>query len=159
MEVDKEQIYIQFSLVVLSARSRLAAWMHWSCIDVIVLVFKSVEGLYPSPPLGVDSADTTQLPKERLYMDNSNTSKEPSLAVVPLHLCNNRGGYRLMSHLFFPFYDVVVGLYTDITLLDYSVYGPEYVPVLYFPTPFHVSTDLDPTRSLRGPAPYPTSIS
>ncbi len=47
-----------------------------------------------------------------------------------------------MSHLFFPFYDVVVGLYTDITLLDCSVYGPEYVPVLYFPTPCHISTDL-----------------
>jgi hypothetical protein len=69
MEVEKEQIYIQcFSwglLVVLSAGCGLAAWMHWSCIDELdtVLGFKSVEELYPSPPLGVDSADTRQLPK------------------------------------------------------------------------------------------------
>ncbi len=31
---------------------------------MFVLGFKSVEELYPSPPLGVDSADTSQLPKE-----------------------------------------------------------------------------------------------
>jgi hypothetical protein len=37
-------------LVVSSARCRLAVWMHWSCIDVIVVGFKSVEELYPSPP-------------------------------------------------------------------------------------------------------------
>jgi hypothetical protein len=43
----------------------LEDWMHRSCIDVIVLGFKSVEELYPSPPLGVDSADTSQLPKEK----------------------------------------------------------------------------------------------
>jgi hypothetical protein len=41
------------------------AWMLWSCIDAIVLGFQSVEELYPSPPLGVDSADTSQLPKEK----------------------------------------------------------------------------------------------
>ncbi len=58
-------------LVVLSARCGLEAWMHWSCIDVIVLGFKSVEELYPSPPLGVDSADT----RRRICMDQSNTSK------------------------------------------------------------------------------------
>jgi hypothetical protein len=52
-------------LVVLSARCGLAAWIHWSCIDVIISGFKSVEELYPSPPLGVDSADTNQLPKEK----------------------------------------------------------------------------------------------
>jgi hypothetical protein len=39
--------------------------MHWSCIDEIVLGFKLVEELYPSPPLGVDNADTSQLPKEK----------------------------------------------------------------------------------------------
>ncbi len=33
-------------LVVLSARWWLAAWMDWSCIDVIVLGFKSIEELY-----------------------------------------------------------------------------------------------------------------
>jgi hypothetical protein len=42
---------------------------------VIVLGFKSVEELFPSPPLGVDSADTSQLPKEKICMDISNTSK------------------------------------------------------------------------------------
>jgi len=52
-------------LVVLSARCGLEAWMHWSSIDVIKLGFKSVEELYPSPPLGIDSADTSQLPKEK----------------------------------------------------------------------------------------------
>jgi hypothetical protein len=39
--------------------------MHWSCIDEFVVGFKSVEELYPSSPLGVDSADTSQLPKEK----------------------------------------------------------------------------------------------
>jgi hypothetical protein len=71
MEVEKEQIYIQcFSwglLVVLSAGCGLEAWMHWSCIYVIVLGFKSIEEFYPSPPLGVDSADTSQLPKEKKF--------------------------------------------------------------------------------------------
>ncbi len=75
MEVEKEQIYIQcFSwglLVVLSAGSGLAAWMHWSCTDELVRTvfgFKSVEELYPSPsspPLGLDSADTGQLTKKK----------------------------------------------------------------------------------------------
>ncbi len=53
--------------MVLSARCGLEAWMHWSRIDVIVLGFETVEELYPSPPLGVDSAeaDTSQLPKEK----------------------------------------------------------------------------------------------
>jgi hypothetical protein len=39
--------------------------MQLSCNDVIVLVFKSVEELYPSPPLEADSADTSQLSKEK----------------------------------------------------------------------------------------------
>ncbi len=47
-------------------------WM-WACsMDALALYwskfvigFKSVEELYPSPPLGVDSADTSQLPKEK----------------------------------------------------------------------------------------------
>jgi hypothetical protein len=70
MEVDEQKIdtYIQYFgwglLVVLSARC-LEAWMYLSCIDVIVLGFKSLEELYPSPPLVVDSADTSQLPKEK----------------------------------------------------------------------------------------------
>jgi hypothetical protein len=42
MDVDKDQIYIQYFawvclLVVLSAECGLAAWMHWSCIDGIFL--------------------------------------------------------------------------------------------------------------------------
>jgi hypothetical protein len=52
MEVDEEQIFRLGLLVVLSARCGLAAWMHWSCVDLIVLGFQSVE------ELGVDSADT-----------------------------------------------------------------------------------------------------
>jgi hypothetical protein len=64
-------IYIQYFgwglLVVLSARCGLEVWMLWSCSDVIVLGFKSVEELYPSPPLGVDNADTSQLPKEKNF--------------------------------------------------------------------------------------------
>jgi hypothetical protein len=67
MEVD-EDLFIQYFgwglLVVLSSRCGFTAWMHWSGIDVILLGFATVEELYPSPPLGVDSADTSQLPKE-----------------------------------------------------------------------------------------------
>ncbi len=70
MEVDEEKIDTHIISVgvcwlFLSARCGLVAWMHWSFIDVIVLGFKSVEELYPSPPLGVDSVDTSQLPKEK----------------------------------------------------------------------------------------------
>ncbi len=74
--------------------SGLEAWMPWSCIDEIVIGLKSAEEFYPSPPLGVDSADTSQLPKEnnfhgqfqyfQITQHGSNT--------VPLHLCTNRGG-------------------------------------------------------------------
>jgi hypothetical protein len=39
--------------------------MYWSCIDEFVIGFKSEEELYASSPLGVDSADTSQLPKEK----------------------------------------------------------------------------------------------
>ncbi len=53
--------------MVLSDRCGLAAWIHWSCIGEIVLGFKSVEELYPSPPLEVYSADTNQLPKEKEF--------------------------------------------------------------------------------------------
>jgi hypothetical protein len=58
MEVDEEKLGL---IVVLLARCGQAAWMHWSWIDVIVLGFKSIEELYPSSPLRVDSADTSQL--------------------------------------------------------------------------------------------------
>jgi hypothetical protein len=49
----------------LSAGSGLEAWMHWSCIDEIGIGFKSADEFYPSPPLGVNSADTTQLPGKK----------------------------------------------------------------------------------------------
>ncbi len=52
-------------LVVLTAGCWLLAWIYFSCIDEFVLGFKSVEELYPSSPLGVDSANTSQLPKEK----------------------------------------------------------------------------------------------
>ncbi len=62
--------------MVFSARCGFADWMNWTGIDVIVLGFKSVEELYPSPPLEVDSANISQPPKEKNLncMDNSNTS-------------------------------------------------------------------------------------
>jgi hypothetical protein len=63
-EVDEEKNSMEIAYG-FSARCGLAVWMHWSCIDVIVLGLKSVEELYPSPPLGVDSADTSQLSKEK----------------------------------------------------------------------------------------------
>ncbi len=60
MEVDEVQIY-NISLGVCLWFCRLdvglAAWMHWSCIDEIVIGFRSVEEFYPSSPLGVDSAE------------------------------------------------------------------------------------------------------
>jgi hypothetical protein len=71
MEVDEEKIYtFNGSVGVCLRLCRLdvglhAAWMHWSYFDVIVLGFKSEEELHPSPPLGVDSAVTSQLPKEK----------------------------------------------------------------------------------------------
>jgi hypothetical protein len=80
MEVDEEKIetyniWLGFACV-LSARCGLAALVQWSCIDVIVLGIKSAQELYPSPFLGVDSADTSQLSLgRRICMDNSNTSK------------------------------------------------------------------------------------
>jgi hypothetical protein len=65
MEVDEEQLYtyVQYFAwglhVVLSAGCRLVARCIGAvCIDDIVLGFQSVEELYPSPPLGVDRADT-----------------------------------------------------------------------------------------------------
>ena len=61
-------------------------------IDVIVLRFKSVEELYPSPPLGADSEDTSQLPKEKnlhgqfqyfqITLPGSNTVKPGSSTVI-----------------------------------------------------------------------------
>jgi hypothetical protein len=60
IEIDEEQIYRQYFawglLGVLSAGCGLLAWMHWSFIGEFVVGFKSVEELYPSPPLGVESA-------------------------------------------------------------------------------------------------------
>jgi hypothetical protein len=71
MEVDEEQIYIQLFAwgfaCGLSDGCGLEAWMRWSCIVEIVIGFKSAEEYYPSPPLGVDCADTSQLLKEKNF--------------------------------------------------------------------------------------------
>ncbi len=67
MEIDEkiDTYKISVRVCLWFCRLELEAWMHWSWIDVIVLGIKSVEELYPSPPLGVDRADTSQLPKEK----------------------------------------------------------------------------------------------
>jgi hypothetical protein len=57
-------------------------------IDEIVFRFKSIEELYPFPPLGVDSADTGQLPKEK-NLHGYFQITQPGSA----HLCTNRGGF------------------------------------------------------------------
>jgi hypothetical protein len=49
-EVDEEKIYrynisVGVCLWLTSARYGLAAWMHWSCIYVIVVGFKPIEEL------------------------------------------------------------------------------------------------------------------
>jgi hypothetical protein len=59
---------------------------------VIVLGFKSVEELYPSPPLGVDSADTSHTDQGEEFAWTIPILQITSPAVVPLHLCTNRGG-------------------------------------------------------------------
>jgi hypothetical protein len=56
--------HFAWGLLVVCRLGGLLAWMHWSCIDEFVIVFKSVEELYPSP-LGVDSADTSQLHRKK----------------------------------------------------------------------------------------------
>jgi hypothetical protein len=80
IEVYEEQIYLHhfaWGLLVGFVGWMWAsiAWMHWSCTHEFVIGFKSVEELYPSFPLGVDSADTSQCPRRRIGMDSSNTSK------------------------------------------------------------------------------------
>jgi hypothetical protein len=71
MEVDEEKVdtyNISVGVCLWSCRldvHGLEAWMQLSCTDVIALGFKSVEEMYTSPPLEVDSADTSQLPKEK----------------------------------------------------------------------------------------------
>jgi hypothetical protein len=75
--------------LVLSARCGLEACMHWSRIDVIVYCgFKSVEELYPFPPLGVDSADISQLPKEKNLLGHFQyfqITQPSSSTVTPLY--------------------------------------------------------------------------
>ncbi len=41
----------------------LKACLFWSCIDVIVVRVKVSRGIVPFSPMGIDSADTNQLPK------------------------------------------------------------------------------------------------
>jgi hypothetical protein len=89
--IEVDDIYIQHFawglLGVLSAGCGLLAWMHWSCIDEFVVGFKSVEELYPSPPLGVDSADTSQLPREKnLHVKFQYFQSQPgNSTVTPLY--------------------------------------------------------------------------
>jgi hypothetical protein len=62
--VDEEQIYrvcLWFCRLDVGFYSLNALELYW----LFVIGFKSVEELYPSSPLGVDSADTSQLPKEK----------------------------------------------------------------------------------------------
>jgi hypothetical protein len=74
MEVDEKIGTYEIPVGVCLWLCRLDVVLKLGCIgavriDVIVLGFtlysKSVEELYPSPPLGVDSADTRQLPMEK----------------------------------------------------------------------------------------------
>jgi hypothetical protein len=68
MEVDREQIlHTIFRLGFAYCRldGGVLAWMLWSYIDEDLLGIKSLEELYPSPPLGVCIEDTSQLPKEK----------------------------------------------------------------------------------------------
>jgi hypothetical protein len=68
MKVDKEKIYtynISVGVCLWFWLAGFVALFHCSRIDEIVIGLRSVEELYPSPPLGVDSADTSQLPKEK----------------------------------------------------------------------------------------------
>ncbi len=65
MEVDEEEIYIQHFARGFFRLDGLAAWIHWNNIDEFVIEFKSIAELFPSPPLGVDSAATSQLAKEK----------------------------------------------------------------------------------------------
>ncbi len=73
MDIDEEKNYMYIKYC---GFCRLDMGLQLGCIgavgiDVTVLGFKSVEELYPSPPLGVDSAEK---PRRRIYKDNSNTS-------------------------------------------------------------------------------------
>jgi hypothetical protein len=57
MEVDEEKIdtyniLVGVCLWFCRLDVGLETWLHWGWIDVIVLGFKSVEDLYPSPPIG-----------------------------------------------------------------------------------------------------------
>ncbi len=76
MEVDEEKIdTYNISVRVCLWFCRLdVALKLGCCIDVIVLGFKSVEELYPSPSLGVDRRTLANCPRRRICMDNSNTS-------------------------------------------------------------------------------------
>ncbi len=69
MEVDEEKIdTYNISVGFCFWFCRLDVVLKLGCIGAGLLWLyrvKSVEDLYPSPPLGVDNADTSQLPKEK----------------------------------------------------------------------------------------------
>jgi hypothetical protein len=81
--------------VVLSDGSGLAAWMHWSCIYESVIGFKSVDELYPSSPLGVDSADTSQPSKENAWTI-SVLPNNPARQYSNITHCNAVEGYSTL---------------------------------------------------------------
>jgi hypothetical protein len=101
MEVDEEKTYTYNSSVGVCLwfcrlDVGLQLGMYWSCIDEIVLGFKSIEELYPSPPLGVDSADTSQFPKEK-NLHGQFQYFEINHPGTPLPIeaaCTNRGGFE-----------------------------------------------------------------
>jgi hypothetical protein len=68
MEVDEEKIDTYNISVGVCFFCRLDVGLQVGCNGAVLMSaigFKSVEELYPSPPLRVDSADTSRLPQEK----------------------------------------------------------------------------------------------
>jgi hypothetical protein len=83
-------------LVVLPAGCWLLTWMHWSCIDKFVIGFKSVEewNCILLPHLGVDSADTSPLRKEKNLLGQLQYFQitQPGISTVTPLYQYSRGG-------------------------------------------------------------------
>ncbi len=98
MEVDEEQLYIQYFAwglhVVLSAGCGLVARCIGAvCIDEIVLGFQSVEELYSSPPLGVVRAVTIAI------VVNWAAQGEEFAWTIPLLPINPVRQYSTVTHM------------------------------------------------------------
>ncbi len=97
MEGDEEKIYTyNISVGVCLWFCRLDVGLQLGCIravciDMIVLGFKPVEELNPSPPLEVDSADTSQQPKEKNLHGQFQYFQitQPGSTIV-IHICTKR---------------------------------------------------------------------